>query len=158
MTTNKKDRVLVVLQMTGAYDAVNTVIPYNDPHYTDHRRAVSVDAADVLHINEEVGFHPSMYPFKGLYDQGKVAVIQGIGYPTPNRSHFRSLDIWHTAEPTKIVTEGWLGKAVRELDPNRDNVLTAVNFGRGLPRALAAPGRVCRLRRRLELLRGADRY
>ena len=140
MTTNKKDRVLVVLQMTGAYDALNTVIPYNDPHYADYRQAVSIDPADVLHINDEVGFHPSMYPIKGLYDQGKVAVIQGIGYPTPNRSHFRSLDIWHTAEPTKIITEGWLGKAIRELDPNRENVLTAVNFGRGLPRALSAPG------------------
>ena len=101
MTTNKKDRVLVVLQMTGAYDALNTVIPYNDPHYSDHRQAVSVDPVDVLHINDEVGFHPAMYPIKGLYDQGKVAVIQGIGYPEPNRSHFRSLDIWHTAEPTR---------------------------------------------------------
>ncbi|MYE39801.1 MAG: hypothetical protein F4X27_06210, partial [Chloroflexi bacterium] len=140
MTTNKKDRVLVVLQMTGAYDALNTVIPYNDPHYSDYRQAVSVDPADVLHINDEVGFHPAMYPIKGLYDQGKVAVLQGIGYPEPNRSHFRSLDIWHTAEPAKIITEGWLGKALRELDPNRENVLTGVNFGRGLPRALSAPG------------------
>ena len=140
MTTNKKDRVLVVLQMSGAYDALNTIIPYNDPLYNDHRPAVNVDAGDVLHINDQVGFHPSMYPLKNLYDQGKVAVIQGIGYPNPNRSHFRSMDIWHTAEPQKMITEGWLGKAVRDLDPNRDNVLTAVNFGRGLPRALAAPG------------------
>ena len=140
MTTNKKDRVLVVLQMSGAYDALNTVIPYNDPHYNDYRPALKVDPADVLHINDEVGFHPSMKPLKNLYDQGKVAVLQGIGYPNPNRSHFRSMDIWHTAEPDKMITEGWLGKAIRELDPNRENVLTAVNFGRGLPRALAAPG------------------
>ncbi len=140
MTTNKKDRVLVVLQMSGAYDALNTIIPYNDPHYNDHRQAVNVAPGDVLHINDQVGFHPSMKPLKNLYDQGKVAVIQGIGYPNPNRSHFRSMDIWHTAEPAKMTTEGWLGKAIRELDPNRDNVLTAVNFGRGLPRALAAPG------------------
>ena len=76
MTTNKKDRVLVVLQMTGAYDALNTVIPYNDPHYNDYRQAVSVDPADVLHINDEVGFHPAMHSIKGLYDQGKVAVIR----------------------------------------------------------------------------------
>ena len=140
MTTNKKDRVLVVLQMSGAYDALNTIIPYSDPLYNDHRQAVNVAADEVLHINDQVGFHPSMRPLKGLYDQGKVAVIQGIGYPNPNRSHFRSMDIWHTAEPQKMVTEGWLGKSVRDLDPNRDNVLTAVNFGRGLPRALAAPG------------------
>ncbi len=140
MTTNKKERVLVVLQMSGAYDALNTIIPYNDPLYNDYRPALKVDPADVLHINDEVGFHPSMKPLKNLYDQGKVAVLQGIGYPNPNRSHFRSMDIWHTAEPAKMITEGWLGKAIRDLDPNRDNVLTAVNFGRGLPRALSAPG------------------
>ncbi len=140
MTTNKKDRVLVVLQMSGAYDALNTVIPYNDPLYNDYRPVLKVDPADVLPINGEVGFHPSMRPIKDLYDQGKVAVLQGIGYPNPNRSHFRSMDIWHTAEPDKMITEGWLGKAIRDLDPNRENVLTAVNFGRGLPRALAAPG------------------
>ena len=81
-----------------------------------------------------------MAPIKEFYDQGKVAVIQGIGYPSPIRSHFRSMDIWHTAEPQKMVTEGWLGRAIRDLDPHKENVLTAVNFGRGLPRALAAPG------------------
>jgi uncharacterized protein (DUF1501 family) len=81
-----------------------------------------------------------MAPLKRLYDEGKVAVIQGIGYPSPNRSHFRSMDIWHTCEPEKISDEGWLGRAVRDLDPNKDNVLTGVNFGRGLPRALVAPG------------------
>ena len=140
MTSNKKDPVLVVLQMSGAYDAVNTIIPYSDPHYADHRPALKVAPQDVLHINDQVGFHPAMAPMKRLYDEGKVAVIQGIGYPNPIRSHFRSMDIWHTAEPDKMGTEGWLGKAVRDLDPNKENVLTAVSFGRGLPRALASPG------------------
>ncbi len=140
MTSNKKDPVLVVLQMSGAYDAVNTIIPYNDPRYADYRPVLKVAPEEVLHINDQVGFHPAMKPVKDLYDQGKVAVIQGIGYPNPIRSHFRSMDIWHTAEPDKMGTEGWLGKAVRDLDPNKENVLTAVSFGRGLPRALASPG------------------
>ncbi len=140
MTSNKKDPVLVVLQMSGAYDAVNTIIPYNDPRYADYRPVLQVAPEEVLHINDQVGFHPAMKPVKDLYDQGKVAVIQGIGYPNPIRSHFRSMDIWHTAEPDKMGTEGWLGKAVRDLDPNKENVLTAVSFGRGLPRALASPG------------------
>ncbi len=140
MTSNKKDPVLVVLQMSGAYDAVNTIIPYNDPLYADYRPVLKVAPEDVLHINDQVGFHPAMKPMKDLYDQGKVAVIQGIGYPNPIRSHFRSMDIWHTAEPDKMGTEGWLGKAIRDLDPNKENVLTAVSFGRGLPRALALPG------------------
>ena len=140
MTSNKKDPVLVVLQMTGAYDALNTFIPYSDPHYTDYRPVVNIAPDEVLAVDDKVGFHPAMAPIKEMYDQGKVAVLQGIGYPNPIRSHFRSLDIWHTAEPDKMISEGWLGKAIRDLDPNKENILTAVNFGRGLPRALAASG------------------
>src|SRR6266851_2572735 len=140
MTTNKKAPVLVVLQMSGAYDALNTFIPYNDPLYMDYRPVLKVEPEQVLHVDDNVGFHPAMAPLKALYDQGKVAVLQGIGYPNPIRSHFRSMDIWHTAEPAKMITDGWLGRAIRDLDPHKENILTAVNFGRGLPRALAAPG------------------
>ena len=140
MTANKKDPVLVVLQISGAYDALNTVIPYNDPMYMEYRPVLKIEPEEVLAFADKVGFHPAMAPLKELYDEGKVAVLQGIGYPNPIRSHFRSMDIWHTAEPKKVVTEGWLGKAIRDLDPQQENVLTAVNFGRGLPRALAAPG------------------
>lgn len=140
MTDTKKDPVLVVLQMSGAYDALNTVIPYSDPMYMEYRPVLKVEPEEVLAIDDKVGFNPAMAPLKELYDEGKVAVLQGIGYPNPIRSHFRSMDIWHTARPDKVVTEGWLGKAIRDLDPHHENVLTAVNFGRGLPRALAVPG------------------
>jgi uncharacterized protein (DUF1501 family) len=140
MTSNKKDPVLVVLQMSGAYDALNTFIPYSDPHYKDYRKVLKVEPEEVLAVDDKVGFHPSMAPLKEMYDEGKVAVLQGIGYPNPIRSHFRSMDIWHTAEPEKMITDGWLGRAIRDIDPNKENILTAVNFGRGLPRALAAPG------------------
>ena len=140
MTSSKKDPVLVVLQLSGAYDALNTVIPYSDPHYKDYRTVLKVEPEEVLAIDNNVGFHPSMAPIKGLYDQGKVAVIQGIGYPNPIRSHFRSMDIWHTAAPEKMGMDGWLGRAIGDMDPNKENVLTGVNFGRGLPRALATSG------------------
>jgi len=140
MTANKKDPVLVVLQMSGAYDALNTVIPYSDPMYMEYRPVLKVEPEEVLALDDKVGFNPAMAPLKELYDEGKVAVLQGIGYPNPIRSHFRSMDIWHTARPDKVITEGWLGKAIRDLDPQHENVLTAVNFGRGLPRALAVPG------------------
>ena len=140
MTVNKKDPVLAVLQLSGGNDALNTLIPYNDPLYLDNRPNVRVPQDTVLPLNDQVGLNPAMAPLKKLYDDGKVAVIQGIGYPSPSRSHFRSMDIWHTCEPDKVGDEGWLGRAVRDLDPNKENVLTAVNFGRGLPRALAAPG------------------
>ena len=140
MTSSKKDPVLVVLQLSGAYDALNTIIPYNDPHYKDYRTVLKVEPEEVLAIDDNVGFHPSMAPVKGLYDQGKVAVIQGIGYPNPIRSHFRSMDIWHTAAPEKMGMDGWLGRAIVEMAPNKENVLSGVNFGRGLPRALATSG------------------
>ncbi len=137
---NTKDPILVVLQLSGGNDALNTVIPYSDPLYFDNRPNVRIPEDQVLPINDYLGFHPTMGPIKQLYDEGKVAIIQGIGYPNPSRSHFRSMDIWHTCEPDKVGDEGWLGRALRDLDPNKENVLTGVNFGRGLPRALAAPG------------------
>ena len=84
MTSNRKDPVLVVLQLSGAFDALNTIIPYNDPLYWDYRPVLKVGPEEVLAIDDKVGFHPSMAPVKHLYDQGKVAVIQGIGYPKPD--------------------------------------------------------------------------
>ncbi len=140
MTSTKKDPVLVVLQLSGGNDGINTVIPYGDPLYFDNRPNVRLAEDQVLHINDYLGFSPAMNPLKKLYDEGKVAVIQGIGYPNPSRSHFRSMDIWHTCEPDKVGDEGWLGRAIRDLDPNKENVLTGVNFGRGLPRSLAVSG------------------
>ena len=140
MTSSRKDPVLVVLQLSGGNDAMNTIVPYADPLYMDNRPVVRIPEDQVMPINNYIGFNPNMGPIKKLYDEGKVAIIQGVGYPNPNRSHFRSMDIWHTLEIETIGSEGWLGRAIREADPNKENVLTGVNFGRGLPRALAAPG------------------
>ena len=140
MTSTKKDPVLAVLQLSGGNDGINTIVPYGDPHYADSRPSVRVSEDQVLRIDDHVGFNPAMGLIKKLYDQGNVAIIQGVGYPNPNRSHFRSMDIWHTCEPDKVGDEGWLGRAIRDIDPTGENVLTGVNFGRGLPRSLAAPG------------------
>ena len=140
MTTTTKDPVLVVLQLTGGNDYMNTVVPYGDPLYYDNRPTVNVSPDRVLPLDDRVGFNPALAPVKELYDRGDVALVHGVGYANPNRSHFRSMDIWHTCEPDKIGTEGWLGKVIRDLDPRGENVLTGVNFGRGLPRAMALPG------------------
>jgi uncharacterized protein (DUF1501 family) len=140
MTSTKKDPVIVVLQLSGGNDYFNTVIPYNDPLYVDNRPYVRYPLEDIIKVDDEMGFMPEMGAIKELYDQGNVAVVHGIGYANSPRSHFRSMDIWHTCEPDKLGLEGWAGRVVRDLDPNKDNVLTAVNFGHGLPRALAAPG------------------
>jgi uncharacterized protein (DUF1501 family) len=115
-------------------------VPYGDSLYYEHRPRVHLTPEQVLKIDDRHGFNPSLAPIKALYDEGKVAVLNGVGYPEPDYSHFRSMDIWYTAEPEKMATDGWLGKTVRELDPKADNVLTAVNFGRGLPRALSLAG------------------
>ena len=140
MTSASKDPVLVVLQLTGGNDYLNTVVPYGDPLYYDNRSTVNISPERVLPMDDKVGFNPALAPVKELYDRGDVAVVHGVGYANPNRSHFRSMDIWHTCEPDKIGTEGWLGKVIRDLDPRGENVLTGVNFGRGLPRAMALPG------------------
>ena len=140
MTSTKKEPVVVVLQMTGANDPLNTIIPYTNPYYRDNRPKVGIPADQVLPIDDTLAFNPNMGPVKQLYDEGKVAIIHGIGYQNSPRSHFRSMDIWHTCEPDKVGTEGWLGKVIRDLDPQGENVLTGVNFGQGLPRALALRG------------------
>ena len=140
MAVNGKLPVLVVVQLTGGNDFMNSIIPYTSPVYYDSRPTVGIPGESVLPIDDTLGLHPNLAPLKELYDQGQVAIVQGIGYPNCSRSHFRGMDIWHTCEPDRVVTEGWLGKALRELDPNKENVLTGVNFGRGLPRAMAAPG------------------
>jgi uncharacterized protein (DUF1501 family) len=140
MASAIRDKALVVIQLSGGNDCLNTVVPYTNGLYYDFRPTVNIAAEDVLPIDDASGFNPSMGPIKRLWDEGKVAIINGIGYPHPDRSHFRSMDIWHTAEPEKIGKEGWLGRAIRTLDPKGDNVLMGINFGRGLPRALGCRG------------------
>jgi len=139
MASNKPP-TLVVLQLTGGNDMLNTVVPYGNGLYYDNRKNVRIAQEEVLRIDDMYGFHPSMAALKPFWDNGKMAIINGIGYENPNYSHFRSMDIWYTAEPEKMSADGWLGKVVRDLDPKADNVLTAVNFGRGLPRALSLAG------------------
>ena len=119
---------------------MNTVVPYTNGDYHDARPLVRVKEEEALPIDDTLGFHPSAAPLKELYDQGKVAVVQGVGYPNSSRSHFRAMDIMHTCEPVALGTEGWVGRAIRELDPKKENVLTGVNLGRGLPRAMSVTG------------------
>ncbi len=140
MTLTTKDPVLVVLQLTGGNDYLNTVIPYNDSRYRDYRPTVGIPDDKVLPLDDRVGLHPEMAPIKSMYDAGDVAIVHGIGYANSPRSHFRSMDIWHTCEPDSLGTEGWLGRVVKEIDPNKENVVTAVSMGPSLFRALASPG------------------
>ena len=140
MATTKKDPVLVILQLTGANDYLNTIVPYTNGLYWDNRPKVNIPEDLVVPIDDELAFRSDMNSFKGLYDQGKLAIINGIGFEDSPRSHFRAMDIWHTCEPDKIGIDGWVAKVIRDLDPGGENVLKGVNFGQGLPRAMTMRG------------------
>ena len=140
MTTKEKDPVLVVLQLTGGNDYMNTVIPYGESLYYDNRPVLSLPEDDILKLDDNIGLNPVMKPLQGLYDDGSVAIVHGVGWEGSDRSHFRCMDIWHTAEPDSYGDEGWLGQAARQIDPKSENPVTTVNVGRGLPRALVADG------------------
>ena len=140
MATTKKDPVVVVLQLTGGNDYANTVIRYADPLYRDNRPGIGIPEGRELRIDDEVGFHPGMGAIKEMYDQNQVAIIHGVGYPNSPRSHFRSMDIWHTCAPDRLGTEGWLGRAALDIDSNKENVVTTVCFGPSIFRALVYPG------------------
>ena len=134
----KDGSILVILQMAGGNDGLNTVVPYSNDFYHRARPTLGLAAKDVLKINDEVGFHPSLAGFKDLYDSGNLSVIQGIGYPNPNRSHFRSTEIWQTASDSeKFEKYGWLGRyfdnACKGCDPT-----VGVSIGRQMPQAFAA--------------------
>ncbi|SRR5579862_4235908 len=109
--TGKDASILVVLQMAGGNDGINTVVPYTNDYYRNARPKLGLTAQQVLSLNGEIGFHNALTGFKNLYDAGHLTVVQGVGYPNPNRSHFRSSEIWQTAsDADKVEKYGWLGR------------------------------------------------
>jgi len=104
------DRVLVVVQLGGGNDGLNTVIPYADPAYGNARPKLGIRPDKVLHLNDSVGLNPVLTQLKALHDAGKVAIVQGVGYDNPTYSHFGALHVWEYADPQYRSTDGWLGK------------------------------------------------
>lgn len=109
-----KDTVLVVVQLTGGNDGLNTVIPFADPEYAKLRPTIGIKKDDTKKLTDSLGLHPAMSDFAKLHDDAALCVVQGVGYPNPDQSHFRSMDIWHAASTDKTLTEGWIGKAFKE--------------------------------------------
>jgi uncharacterized protein (DUF1501 family) len=134
------DPCVVVLQLTGGNDYLNTMIPYNNPLYRDNRPAVGIADDKMIHLDKDYAIPDYMAPMKKFWDDKKLAVLHGVGFKDSPRSHFRAMDIWHTCEPEKVGTEGWLGRVAREFDPNKENVVQVVSMGPSLPRSLVAPG------------------
>src|ERR1700722_1588163 len=138
VATGRDSSILVVLQMAGGNDGINTVVPFSNDHYHRARPNLGVASANVLKLNDEVGFHSSMTGFKELYDAGRLAVIQGVGYPNPNRSHFRSTEIWQTAsDSSRFEKYGWLGRYFDNACAGADPTV-GVSIGRQMPQAFAA--------------------
>lgn len=106
------DRLLIIVQLNGGNDGLNTVVPFKEGRYYDARPTLAVPDEQVLLLDEDygLGLHPNLKFFKQLFDEGKLAVVQGVGYPNANRSHFRSTDIWMSAHPEKVVGTGWIGR------------------------------------------------
>src|SRR5580700_3132472 len=117
---DRDGRVLVVVQLDGGNDALNTVVPHADPEYAKLRPGLKVAPKDVVKLNDAVGLHPSLKPLDGLLQKGRLALVPGVAYPNPNRSHFQSMAIWQTAkfDPEEHKGYGWLGRALDEMGGN----------------------------------------
>ncbi|HEU6449745.1 MAG TPA: DUF1501 domain-containing protein [Verrucomicrobiae bacterium] len=145
IVTGKDDTILVVLQMAGGNDGINTVVPYSSDFYHKARPRIGLKAAEILKVNDDIGFHGALTGFKDLYDSGNLAVVQGVGYPNPNRSHFRSTEIWQTAsDSNKVEKYGWLGRYFDNACDGCDPAV-GVTIGNQLPEAFFAktPKGIC---------------
>ncbi len=107
-----KETVLVVVQLTGGNDGLNTVVPYADEGYAKLRKQLKIQKNDLKKIDDKFGLHPSLAGLAGLLEDHALSIVQGVGYPNPNESHFRSMDIWQAASTAENLSEGWLGKAL----------------------------------------------
>lgn len=139
-TTKSNDRILVVVQLLGGNDGVNTVVPHGIDGYAKGRRALRLPAGQLHKITKEIGLHPSMGQMAKLLEDGRLAVVQGVGYPNPDRSHFRSMEIWETARLESDALEtGWLGRAIDAAPAKAGEDTRALHIGgRSLPLALKA--------------------
>ena len=130
------DRVLVVINFQGGNDGLNTVVPYGMQDYYRYRPSLGIAPNDVLRIDDVVGLNPVLAPFKKMYDAGNVAIVQGVGYPDPDHSHFRSSEIWQTAQPKGYESTGWLGRYLDEAQLPKSNLFNAVAISNVLPELL----------------------
>jgi uncharacterized protein (DUF1501 family) len=137
-TTGRDSTILVILQMAGGNDGLNTVVPFANDYYHRARPRIGLNEAKVLKLDNDVGLHQGLTGFKELYDAGRLAVVQGVGYPNPNRSHFRSTEIWQTASDSRRFEHyGWLGRYFDNACPGCDPTI-GVSIGRQMPQAFAA--------------------
>lgn len=132
----RDDTILVVVQLSGGNDGLNTIVPHGDREYRRARGRLALDASSLHSIRSGLGLHAALRGMREIYAAGKLAIVQGCGYPSPNRSHFKSMDIWHAADPSgRALDSGWLGRAIDRM-PKRATE-SAVNVSTKSPLALA---------------------
>jgi uncharacterized protein (DUF1501 family) len=118
----REGRVLVVIQLDGGNDAINTLVPFRDEGYAKHRDALRLRRGTLVRVNDEVGLHPALGAMGTLLEQGQLALVPGVGYPNPNRSHFECMAVWHTArlDPEAHLDSGWIGRGLdTQVEPNQ---------------------------------------
>jgi uncharacterized protein (DUF1501 family) len=129
---NLERRILVVVQLGGGNDGLNTLVPYGEERYYALRPQLAIARDSVLPLDEGVGLHPNLSGLKAIWDEGQLAVVQGVGYPNPDRSHFRSMEIWHTANPETFERSGWLGRYLDACDCTQSNPVGAISVSETL--------------------------
>jgi len=138
IATGQNSPILVLIQLAGGNDGLNAVVPYTNDYYYKGRPTIAIPKQQVLTLNDTLGLNPVMTGFKSLYDAGHLSIVNGVGYPNPNRSHFRSTEIWQTAsDENKYLTDGWLGRYFDNTCQGCDPTV-AINIGPRLPQAFSA--------------------
>src|SRR6476661_7416341 len=125
-------RILLLVELKGGNDGLNTVVPYADPRYRELRPALGIAREKVVQLDEHVGLHEKLEPLVESWKAKDLGIVQGVGYPSPNRSHFRSIEIWDTASSsTQTLSEGWVARAfehsVRPKDAGVDSIVIDTN-------------------------------
>jgi uncharacterized protein (DUF1501 family) len=135
-----KDTILVVIEMTGGNDGLNTVIPFGDDLYQKNRPTLKYSKDQVVKVNDTLGLNPGLRAFDKMLENSQLAIVQGVGYPNPDRSHFESMDIWHSADPKRQLRSGWIGRSATDLQDKKGNVPIMHIGSNRLPLALQGTG------------------
>ncbi len=138
ITTGKDGPILILIQLAGGNDGLNTIIPYTNDFYYQARPTLGIKGDQVLKLSDTLGLNPGMTGFKSLFDAGHLSVVNGVGYPNPNRSHFRSTEIWQTAsDEDKYLTDGWIGRYFDNACVGCDPTV-GINIGERLPQSFSS--------------------
>ncbi len=132
-------RILILVQMAGGNDGLNTIVPISDPTYRSKRSTLAIPEGECLSLDQGFGLHPSLVGMKGLWDTGKLAVVRGVGYPEQSYSHFKSMAIWQAGDPKFALHNGWLGRTLEQMERAEHDPFFGFNIGSSTPAEMRTP-------------------